>query len=182
VPAGETIASLAGPQGLRLDRRIRGALEEAGCTVRSARVARVGVEGDTMQLALEGGEELDADAVVLATGKLVGGGVELRGGRMRETLAGLPVYADGRSAPMPSSPEGPDPVLLFGDDPFHRGPGFRYGAGYDAHLRALGPEGRVVSANLFVAGALLDGFDPSDGTGLGCCATTGWIAGRGAAA
>ena len=182
VSVGETLASLAGPQGLRLDRRIRRALEEAGCRLRNARVSRIAVEGGVARLTLSGGEELNADAVVLATGKLVGGGIELWEGLMREPLAGLPMYADGRSAPLPSSPEGPDPVVLFGDDPFRRGAGYRHGVGYDTRLRALGSEGEVVSENLFVAGALLDGFDPADGTGLGCCATTGWIAGRSAAA
>lgn len=181
-PVGEAAVPLAGPQGLRLARRIHRALEQAGCARQQARVARIEPSPDGSRIEREDGETMRAGAVVLATGKHVGGGLLVRDGRLLEPLADLPIWLDGRLAPLPSSPRGPDPEVWFGRELAEGGAGWRQGVGYDADMRALGHGDAPVAPDLFVAGALLDGFEPSrDGTGLGCCATTGWIAGRAAA-
>jgi anaerobic glycerol-3-phosphate dehydrogenase len=182
VPVGESVAALAGPQGLRLRRRVEAALAEAGVTRRRARVRRVEARPGGLAVRFEEGESLRPRAVVLATGKLVAGGVAAEGPDLVEPLAGLPLYLDGRPLPLPSSARGRDPVVFYGDDPFVGGPGFRVGIGVDTSFRALGPGGEPHAAGLFACGAVLSGTDPSrDGTGLGLCATTGWAAGRAAA-
>jgi len=180
---GELVTPLAGPQSLRLVRRIDASLEAAGCERRRAMVTRIvpGSSGTLVELE-EGGPALRAGAVVLATGKHVGGGLAVRRGEVREALASLPIYSDGLKMPLSSAESGRDPVVLFGASPFASAPGFRCGVGYDAELRALGETGGAAAPDLFVAGALLDGFDPArDGTGAGCAATTGYVAGRNAA-
>jgi glycerol-3-phosphate dehydrogenase subunit B len=182
VAVGEAVGALAGPQGLRLTRRIHGALAAAGAELRSEPVARVHLDRPTVRVELAGGDVLEAASVVLATGKHVGGGIIMRGGVAREPLAGLPVRTAGALGPLPSSLSGPDPVEQFGADWWQGGAGFSLGVGYDAQLHALNAHGEPAHPGLFVGGALLDGFDPArDGTGLGCCCTTGYLAGTHAA-
>ncbi|MFW5925020.1 MAG: FAD-binding protein [Myxococcota bacterium] len=182
-PLGEALAALAGPQGLRLDRRLRAALAMAGAECLHAPVAGVTATDRDVRIDLLDGRSITSGAAVLATGKHVAGGLLVNEGRVREPVAGLPVRTGGELAPLPSSVDGPDPVEQFGTDWWDGGPGFSQGVGYDADLRALGAADEPATGTLFVAGALLDGFDPArDGTGLGCCATTGFLAGRNAAA
>lgn len=183
VPVGEFVAPLAGPQGLRLVRRIDAALRESACERRSARVRAIVPRAEGTTVVLEDGEELRAKAIVLATGKHTSGGLVMRGGELREPLADLPVWVDGRLLALASSSAGRDPARLFGENPFVGGPGFRAGVAFDERFRALDRAGRACAADLLVCGGLLAGHDPArDGTGLGCAATTGWLAGRHAAA
>lgn len=179
IPVGELVAPLAGPQGLRLVRRIDAALQEAGCERRSARVRAVVSRTQGTTVVLDDGEELRGKSVVLATGKHMSGGLVMCRGELREPLAELPVWVDGRVLALPSSSGGRDPAVLFGDNPFVGGPACRAGVAFDESFRALDRSGRPRATDLFVCGALLTGHDPArDGTGLGCAATTGWLAGR----
>jgi len=183
VPVGEVIAPLAGPQGLRLVRRIDAALRESGCTRRSARVRAILPRPAGTTVVLDDGEELRAKAVVLATGKHTSGGLVTRGGEIREPLADLPVWVDGRVLALASSSGGRDTAVLFGNNPFIGGPAFRAGIAFDERFRALDRSARPRAPDLLVCGALLTGHDPArDGTGFGCAATTGWLAGRHASA
>lgn len=182
VPVGEIVAPLAGPQGLRLVRRIDAVMRESGCERRSARVRAVVPHASGTTVVLDDGEELRGKAVVLATGKHTSGGLVTRGGDLREPLADLPVWVDGRVLALASSASGRDPAVFFGMNPFVGGPAFRAGVAFDERFRALDRDGRPRAADLLVCGALLSGHDPArDGTGLGCAATTGWLAGRHAA-
>lgn len=175
MPVGEVTSALAGAQSHRLERRVRAALEESGCVLREATVERVEPGPKGTRVLLEGGEVLRGEATILATGKLVGGGIEA-GRQSSEALAGLPIYEDGvKARPL-------DPLRDLGVDPWRSNSGHRRGVGYDGRLHALGPGDTVAAPDLFVAGAMLDGFDPALGGGLGCCATTGWLAGLAATA
>ena len=182
LPLGEWVQPLAGPQGLRLARRIDEVLVAEGCARVDHEVKRVEPRTNGTLVHLVNGTTKQAGAVVLCTGKHLGGGLAMRGGELVESLSALPVYLDGRLQSLGSSADGRDPFLFFGNDPFAGGPGFRAGVGYDPTMRARDRRGEVAAPDLFVAGALLDGVEPSrDGTGLGCCATTGFVAGRNAA-
>jgi glycerol-3-phosphate dehydrogenase subunit B len=181
-PVGEVVAPLAGPQGLRLARRIDTALREAGCTRRAARVRAVEPRAQGTTVVLEDGETLRGKAVILATGKHVSGGLVVRGGELVEPLAGLPVVVDGRVLPLASSSAGRDVAGLFGASPFRASPASRAGIATDDAHRALDRDGTPRAPDLYACGALLAGHDPAhDGTGLGCATTTGWLAGRSAA-
>jgi glycerol-3-phosphate dehydrogenase subunit B len=181
-PVGEVVAPLAGPQGLRLTRRIDAALREAGCTRRAARVRAVESRAQGSTVVLEDGETLRGKAVILATGKHVSGGLVVRGGELVEPLAGLPVVVDGRVLPLASSSAGRDVAGLFGTSPFRASPASRAGIATDDAHRALDRDGRPRAPDLYACGALLAGHDPAhDGTGLGCATATGWLAGRSAA-
>lgn len=182
VPVGEVVSSLAGAQSARLVRRIAAALERAGCERRDARAVRIEPRADGTRVHLESGEELTPGAVVLATGKHVGGGIVVRGGEALEPLAGLPLFVDGEIASIPSSHAGADPAVRFGEDLADGASGWRHGVGYDETLRARGATGSIAADDLFVAGAVMDGVEPSrDGTGFGVCAATGALAGTNAA-
>jgi anaerobic glycerol-3-phosphate dehydrogenase len=182
-PVGELVGALASPQALRRQRRIERAMVKAGVRLMDRAVQSLVLRPDGTRVVLEDGEELAPRAIVLATGKLVGGGIAHREGRLVEALAGLPLYEGERAVPLPSAAAGPDPRELFGTDWLRPGPGYRHGVGFDEKLRVLDGHGRPAALDLFAAGAVLAGVDPArDGTGLGVSVTTGTLAGRAAAA
>jgi anaerobic glycerol-3-phosphate dehydrogenase len=182
IPVGEVVEPFTGAQSLRLSRGIRRALDSAGVVRRTKRALRVRAEDGGWRAELEDRETLRPGAIVLATGKHLGGGIAVERGEPRETLARLPVCSGGAPLAVASSARGRDPAVLFGSDPSEPGPGFALGVGWDASMRPLDAHGRAASGRLFACGSLLEGVAVDDGTGLGVAATTGWIAGRNAAA
>ncbi len=108
---------------------------------------------------------LPADAVILATGGLFGGGLESDyHGRVWETVANLPV------ANLPPLGEWFTQSLLSGQpQPIHR-----VGVATDGDLRPLAAEGEIVAPNLYAAGRLLAGYSPvSEGSTEGVDIATG---------
>ncbi len=76
VPCGEALAGSGGPSGLRFERARDRALAAAGVDRRVARVLALSFDDRSWGAKLETGETIDgADAVILATGGLVGGGL-----------------------------------------------------------------------------------------------------------
>ena len=94
---------------------------------------------------------LPADAVILATGGLFGGGLESDyHGRVWETVANLPV------ADVPPLGEWfTEPLLSGQPQPIQRA-----GVATDGDLRPLDAEGKAFAPNLYAAGRLLAGYSP----------------------
>ena len=92
-----------------------------------------------------------ADAVILATGGLFGGGLESDyQGRVWETVANLPVTG------VPAQSEWfNEPMLSGSAQPIHRA-----GLATDTELRPLDTGGNPVAPNLYAAGRLLSGSSP----------------------
>jgi glycerol-3-phosphate dehydrogenase subunit B len=165
------------PSGLRLAGALAAALSRQGVVVQHARAG--GLEGSGRRLravrlrpreASSGAEErLEAEVILLACGRFLGGGLTEREGGVHEVLLNLPLYdeagvrVDG-TAPsrlVRASPEGPQSL-------------FSSGVRTDSRLRPLGADGEPLFENLFVAGDLIGGFDPSaERTGLGVALLTG---------
>lgn len=186
--AGCRVAELVGAPalslaGFRLDRALGAALSRAGVERIADRVERVEIEAVRVrgvQLAAPGSPSrpadtvmLPCDALVLATGRFVGGGIALRGGQLVEPLLGLPLHdlagrrVDGLAANQ----------LVRGDYEGEQ-PLFGTGVRTDMRLRPLGPDGLPRFANCFAAGDLLGSFDPArDRTGLGVALLSGRRAG-----
>ena len=113
-----------------------------------------------------------AGAVVLATGRFVGGGVERRGA-FREPIFDLPIAVGGGEAWIGALT---DPSFAAGQA------AFAAGVRVDAALRPIDRDGRPRARNLFACGSILAGNDPArDGAGLGLSWCTGWLAGLAAA-
>ncbi len=74
VPCGEAIAPFSSPTGRRFDAGRDRALQHAQVTTVDGWVTRITV-ADVVAIELEDGAALEADAVVLATGGLLGGGI-----------------------------------------------------------------------------------------------------------
>ena len=117
---------------------------------------------------------IEAEGVVLATGRFTGGGIVEREGVVREALLGLPLFDDGGRR-------------IDGDAARrHVRPGydtaqplFTAGLRSDEHLRPLDPRGRPALLNLVAAGEILGGFEPAlIRTGLGLALLSGIRAGR----
>jgi glycerol-3-phosphate dehydrogenase subunit B len=153
-------------------------VRRAGVERVSERVRSVaGADSDRLALVLADGQGIEADAVVLATGRFVGGGVEAGAEVVREPLLALPLYdADGRR--IDGIPAWRSARKGYGNEQ----PLFSAGVRTDRRLRPLGSHGRPHHARLFAAGDLLGGFDPSrERTGLGVALISGIHAGRAAA-
>jgi glycerol-3-phosphate dehydrogenase subunit B len=172
--------------GYRLDRALRAALAAHGVRVKGGRASRVGAAAASgaalaVELAAASGqavEGLDADALVLATGRFVGGGLVSGSREVHEPFFDLPLFdADGRRV---------DGI------PAHRSvrkgyantqPLYAAGVRVDARARPLAANGAPRHARLFAAGDLLGGFDPArERTGLGVALASGVAAGASALA
>jgi glycerol-3-phosphate dehydrogenase subunit B len=88
-----------------------------------------------------------ADAVVLATGGLATGGIELRRDGLREPVLGLPLAEDPGD-------------VRYDEGAFHEQPIDRAGVRVDARMRPVGPDDAVVHPNVHAVGALLRGAVP----------------------
>lgn len=164
--------------GYRLQRALDAALRRAGVERVQTRVRRVAAAADDrLALALDEGRSVEADALVLATGRFVGGGLEAGAESVCESLLSLPLYdADGRR--VDGIPAWRSARKGYGNEQ----PLFSAGVRTDRRLRPLGSHGRPHHARLFAAGDLLGGFDPSrERTGLGVALVSGIHAGRAAA-
>jgi glycerol-3-phosphate dehydrogenase subunit B len=167
----------ASPAGLRLANALSSALLREGVVVQRACVRTIEGAGRRLRaLRLESREvssptkeRVEADAVLLASGRFLGGGLAEGEGGVHETLLDLPLYdeagirVDGFAASrlVRASPEQPQRL-------------FSSGVRTDSRLRPLGRDGEPRFENLFAAGDLIGGFDPStQRTGLGVALLTG---------
>jgi glycerol-3-phosphate dehydrogenase subunit B len=139
--------------GLRLERMLRRAALDAGVQI---------VEGVPAVGQTDGGRRVagvvvesagrsrfhTADAVLLATGDILGGGLEAgQDGHVRETVFDLPVVHDTDRA-------GWTNPALWDEQPFER-----FGLRVDKHMRPLDADGKPIYDNLYAAGSLLTGAD-----------------------
>jgi glycerol-3-phosphate dehydrogenase subunit B len=140
-------------------------LAEAGAAIDSVdRVAAAIVDRKGSRVPYE------AESIVLATGGLVGKGIESDREAVREPVLGCHV------------PHPDDRYEWFVDDAFGTHPYARFGVRGDERLRPLGPDSEVQYANVHVAGATLGGADVArEKSASGVSLATGVVAGREAA-
>lgn len=181
VKVGEAVSSLEGAQGQRLTDAIRAALVAREVAFEAHVARRVVCDASGAEVELDEGTATAA-TVVLATGRLVGGGLREESAELHEPLARLPVHEDGAPVGRSGAARGRDPQNRLGADPFALAAGWRAGVSVDAAMRPKATDGEVVSDRLFAAGSILDGIGPTGpGAGLVACAATGFLAGRAAA-
>ncbi|MFB6205184.1 MAG: glycerol-3-phosphate dehydrogenase subunit GlpB [Haloglomus sp.] len=169
--------------GLRLADRLYAALDDAGVRYETG-VPVVGRElaGDGPGDAASGrvetllvdrkGTEIPyaAEAVVLATGGLVGKGIDSDRDGVREPVLGCHV------------PHPEERYEWYVDDAFGDQPYARFGVRADEQLRPLDADGEVQFPNVHVAGATLGGADVArEKSASGVSLATGLVAGREAA-
>ncbi|WP_327052751.1 glycerol-3-phosphate dehydrogenase subunit GlpB [Halomicrococcus gelatinilyticus] len=158
--------------GMRLESEFEAALDDAGVAVTagnpvvdferdSGRVAAVVVERNGARIPHA------ADQFVLATGGLVGKGVDSDRDGVRE-----PVFDCHVAAP-------DDRYEWFDDDPFGDHAFARFGVSTDDELRPLDAGGDPEFDNLRAAGAVLGGYDlAAENSGSGVSLATGVVAGQ----
>ncbi|MEF8812222.1 MAG: glycerol-3-phosphate dehydrogenase subunit GlpB [Halovenus sp.] len=160
--------------GLRLEDTLFEALDEAGASIETGnpvtgyagedRIERVFVEKNGARI------PNSADQYVLATGGLVGKGVESDRGRVYEPIFDCHV------------PHAEDRYDWFDGDVFGDHQFARFGVTTDARLRPTGPDGSVEFENLRAAGSVLGGYDfAAEKSGSGVSIATGYAAGTDAA-
>jgi len=162
--------------GLRLEDRLYDALDAAGVRFETG-TPIIGYETDAdgsidHLIADRNGSEVPygAEAVVLATGGLVGKGLDSDRDGVREPVLDLHV-------PQPS-----DRYEWFVDDAFGEQPYARFGVRPDERLRPLDAADEVAYENVRVAGAVVGGADVArENSASGVSLATGLVAGREAA-
>ncbi len=199
IPCAELLAAGESVPGVRLQQALEARLDEAGIELIHGEVyAASGAEGDATEprphtvgdsmigIRMRGAAPpngvvasdwpIEAGAVVLATGKFIGGGIR-REGRLREPIFDLPVWIGDQV----------DEGSWLGDRTAYElrdpQPALRAGLRIDEELHPLLRDHRLLSPRLFACGDVLAGNDPAeDGAGIGLAIFTGYLAGLEAAA
>ena len=162
--------------GLRLEDRLFDALDAEGVRFETGNPV-VGVESapdgrvETVAVDRKGSTApYGADAFVLATGGLVGKGLDSDREAVREPVFDLSV----------DQPD--DRYEWFVDDAFGDQPYARFGVGIDGRARALDSDGEPAYENVFAAGGVVGGADAArEKSASGVSLATGVVAGRRAA-
>ena len=162
--------------GLRLEDRLYGALADAGVRFETGNPV-VGIDAaadgriEAVSVDRKGRETpYAADAFVLATGGLVGKGLDSDRAGVREPVFDLHV----------DQPE--DRYEWFVDDAFGDQPYARFGVRPDERCRPLNADGEVEYENVFAAGGVVGGADVArEKSASGVSLATGLTAGREAA-
>ncbi len=167
--------------GLRLAERLFDALDAAGAGIETGNPvvgfeAEGGSDGDAARVGRvvvdKNGAEVPyaAEQYVLATGGLVGKGIQSDREAVREPVFGCHV------------PHPQDRGEWFDDDAFGDHPFARFGVETDEELRPLDADGSLEFDNLRAAGAVLGGYDlAAEKSGSGVSIATGYAAGQAAA-
>ncbi|HVY26851.1 MAG TPA: FAD-dependent oxidoreductase [Polyangiaceae bacterium] len=173
VPVGEVTSPPGGAAGARFELRRDALLRSLGVEQLAARLVSVQAADSLVTLRLEGGSSVSADALVLATGGLVSGAVELSGSLSGAEPAGFELTIAGLP-PLEMHGELGRPVSsLFGVDLATRGRLLLERVGL-----AAGADGHVPGAwRVLAAGDLLAPAPPSVGHAL----VSGLLAGARAA-
>ncbi|MBZ6494579.1 glycerol-3-phosphate dehydrogenase subunit GlpB [Natrinema longum] len=166
--------------GMRLEDMLYDALEDAGVRVTTG-VPVVDYESAVDGTDADGSERIDrvvvdrngadvphrADQYVLATGGLVGKGVESERQRVFEPIFDCHV------------PHPTDRYDWFVDDVFGEHPYAQFGLPVDRELRPLDADDEPEFSNLRAAGAVLGGYDfAAEKSGSGVSLATGYVAGQ----
>ncbi|MEF8780381.1 MAG: glycerol-3-phosphate dehydrogenase subunit GlpB [Haloferacaceae archaeon] len=163
--------------GLRLEDRLTEALDAEGVRFETGVRAvdrDVSPDGSVESVSIDrSGSRVPyaADAYVLATGGLVGKGLDSDREGVYERVFGVPV------------PHPEDRYDWFVDDAFGDHEFARFGLETDGRLRPVDAEGEPAFENVFAAGAVLGGADVArEKSASGVSLSTGLVAGRAAAA
>jgi glycerol-3-phosphate dehydrogenase subunit B len=160
--------------GLRLSDALFAALEDAGVRVTTGNpVVDFEADGDRIDRVIADHTAsrvpYSAEQYVLATGGLVGKGVQSDRERVYEPIFDLPI-------PQPS-----DRYDWFEDSAFDDHPFARFGVSIDRETRPLGSEDDPAFDNLRAAGSVVGGYDfAAEKSGAGVSLATGYAAGTGA--
>ena len=160
--------------GLRLEDHLFAALDSAGVSIETGNpVTAFDGEDQVEQVFVDkNGAKIpnSADQYVLATGGLVGKGIDSDRDGVREPIFGCHV------------PHASDRYEWFDGDAFGDHSFARFGVETDHELRPMAADGEAEFENLRAAGAVLGGYDfAAEKSGSGVSIATGYAAGRAAA-
>jgi glycerol-3-phosphate dehydrogenase subunit B len=181
VPIGEALGVAPSVPGWRLDRALLHALERAGVTVVTGTVTdRTATGGAVERVAIAastGSIVIRPSAVVLATGRFIGGGVTA-GAQFIESALRIELALDGASR-LPVTPA--ESLAHTHADRSARQPVLGIGVRTDGDGRPVTPGGDLAFRNVFIAGSIRAGAETA-ALGLGAAARDGWRVGALAAA
>jgi glycerol-3-phosphate dehydrogenase subunit B len=119
---------------------------------------------------------IETKAIVLATGKFIGGGVAGKKDGLRETVFDIPVVTEQYESARNIPPRELTKRIAISQDGHAI-----YGCGVpvDGSLKPLGRNGKTVAENIFCAGSAIAGYRyPTEKSGLGVALLSGSLAGK----
>ncbi len=168
----EMVSIPPGVAGLRIREVLKKALNDLGCAVlveNSTVSGAVTRDGRCLSVVTDNHdcERLwSADQFIIATGGILGGGLETMPGKAYESIFKIPVDA-------PSDPQEWSSREIFGENLFSR-----LGVKCNSSLQAIDDTGRVRLRNVRFAGRILGGYDyAAEKSGHGVALATGMQAG-----
>ena len=178
--AAETLATPMSVPGWRLQLAMDKFLHDQDCERLDGEAVGFDAEGRRIKaLYIHQGDQrhkLKARAVILATGKYLGGGLK-RQGRWKEPVFNLPVFIQGKELRAQTLPQVSRPGVA------ERQPFLSGGVAINPLTQPLDGDGQIIYDNLFAAGAVLADFDPAqERCAAGVSLVSGSVAGRHAAA
>jgi glycerol-3-phosphate dehydrogenase subunit B len=151
LPVIEALAHAPSVPGLRLQRALTRAMEQAGIR-QVGPVSQLSGSGCRLERAtLADGSPLDGGAFVLACGRFIAGGISWTQDVPQESLVGLPLVTELGLL------EARSPQSVLRESPAEAHPLMTAGLGVNARLQPL-REGEPAYTNLFAAGMILGGF------------------------
>lgn len=171
----ETISLSPSVPGIRLQKRLEQFLQSGKVEFLPGEV--IGADQErrkvtSVKIQREGGKNLShpIDRLILATGKYLGGGIQVKSPRLAESILNLPVLLNGKHPTEGSLASG----SFISSQPFAQA-GLRVGP----QLQPVDERGQLLLENLWAAGSLLGGYDSAlQGCGMGVAVGTGTAAGR----
>jgi len=167
LPVAELVTSPPSAPGWRLQRACDRVVADAGVRLAASAARTVTtVDGHATAVTVANGDMLPCDAVVLATGKYLGGGI-VADPRPREPLLDLPLFSRDTAVTRLALRDLVERAR-FRDQPFAS-----LGVRTDGEGTPVDEHGRALYGNVTACGDLLAGLDPTlSGGGLGVVAWT----------
>lgn len=175
----ETAGTPYWPPGFRTGFLLNRAIENSGVELISDTVEKFyGNEGGGLRALLTaGGKEIEADHFLLATGGLLGRGIEFNQ-TLREKILDLPVLFRGKKLNRPTGQYGSPPEKFWAEKISENEVVINAGLNIDKDATVINEYGRVVAHNLSACGSILEGkgkFKRVYPVDPGLSAISGWI-------
>lgn len=177
IPFAECLATTEPCAGFRLQTAIETSLLKMGASLSSFSRINGVHSNDGKIVAILGNQgndnlRIDSDGIVLATGRLFGGGIELGYDRVCESICSLPVFMDRVNPAIARRCQIDWAPRNFRDSQ----PWARLGLSLDQNWRPVDDQGLPVFSNVRACGSLIGGIDwAHSGIGLGFGAYSGGL-------
>jgi glycerol-3-phosphate dehydrogenase subunit B len=170
----ETVSLTPSIAGIRFMKKVKNYLNKNKINVINEEVVSFDYENKIIKsITTNKGRNINVEAIVLATGKFIGGGITIDKNLYRESIFSLPLFYNGKPLTEFSEDE------LFNDDYFLKHNIYSVGVKTNNRLQPLNYNEKIVFNNLFIAGNVLADYNYIENEGgVGVAVATGYKAAK----